>query len=67
MPTRLTVTITTSNTDGETRRSETTACADMLAKVEQQLVTNPQITSGTIADRNHNLTTTYTYVPTAAA
>ena len=67
MPTRLTVTITTSNTDGETRRSETRACADMLAKVEQQLVTNPQITSGTIADRNHNLTTTYTYVPTAAA
>jgi hypothetical protein len=67
MPTRLTVTITTSNTDGETRRSETTACADMLAKVEQQLVTNPQITSGTIADRNHNLTTTYTYTPTAAA
>ena len=66
MPTRLTVTITTSNTDGETRRSETTACADMLAKVEQQLVTNPQITSGTIADRNHNLTTTYTYTPTAA-
>ena len=69
MPVRLTVNINTGNNknDGETRRSETTACADMLAKVEQQLVTNPQITSGTIADRNHNLTTTYTYTPTAAA
>jgi hypothetical protein len=67
MPTRLTVTISTSNTDGETKRSETTACADLLAKVEQQLVTNPQITAGSIKDRNGNATCSYVYSPTAAA
>ena len=66
MPTRLTVTISTSNTDGETRRAECVAAADMLERVGQQLVST-QATSGTIADRNHNLTTTYTYTPTAAA
>ena len=66
MPTRLTVTISTSNTDGETRRSECVAAADMLERVAQQLVST-QATSGTIADRNRNASTTYTYTPTAAA
>jgi hypothetical protein len=66
MPTRLTVTITTSNTDGETRRSECAAAADMLEKVEQKLVSTHAI-SGTLADRNNNLTAAWTYTPTAAA
>ena len=66
MPTRLTVTITTSNTDGETRRSETAAAADMLERVIQQLVST-HATSGTIKDRNGNATATYTYTPSSAA
>jgi hypothetical protein len=66
MPTRLTVTITTSNTDGETRRSECVAAADMLERVVQKLVST-QATSLTINDRNGNATATYTYTPTAAA
>ena len=65
MPTRLTVTISTSNTDGETRRAECVAAADMLERVAQKLVST-QATSLTINDRNGNATTTYTYTPTAA-
>jgi hypothetical protein len=66
MPTRLTVTITTSNTDGETRRSECAAAADMLLRVEQKLVST-HATSGTVNDRNGNATASWTYVPSAAA
>ena len=67
MPVRLTVTINTSNTDGETRRAECVAAADMLERVVQKLVST-HATSGTIADRNGNAgVATYTYTPTAAA
>jgi hypothetical protein len=66
MAVRLTVTVNTSIADGETRRSECVAAADMLERVVQQLVST-QATSGTIADRNRNATTTFTYTPTAAA
>ena len=66
MPTRLTVTVTRSNTDGETRRSECAAAADMLERVIQQLVSS-HATSGTIKDRNGNATASFTYVPSAAA
>jgi hypothetical protein len=66
MPTRLTVTVTTSNTDGETRRSECAAAADMLERVIQQLVSTHAV-SGSIKDRNGNATATYTYTPSSAA
>ena len=66
MPTRLTVTISTSNTDGETRRAECVAAADALERVVQVLVSR-HATSGTITDRNGNATTTFTYTPTALA
>jgi hypothetical protein len=66
MAVRLTVTVNTSIADGETRRAECVAALDMLERVGQQLVST-QATSGTIADRNHNLTATFTYTPTAAA
>ena len=65
MPVRLTVTINTSNTDGETRRAECVAAADMLLRVEQKLVST-HATSGTINDRNGNATATWTYVPSSA-
>jgi hypothetical protein len=65
MPTRLTVTISTSNTDGEIRRAETAAAADMLERVAQKLVST-HATSLTINDRNGNATASYTYTPTAA-
>jgi hypothetical protein len=67
MAVRLTVTVNTSNTDGETRRSECAAAADMLERVVQKLVST-HATSGTIADRNGNAAiATWTYTPTAAA
>jgi hypothetical protein len=66
MPTRLTVTITTSIADGETRRAECAAAADMLDRVAQKLVST-HATSGTINDRNGNSTASFTYVPSAAA
>ena len=67
MAVRLTVTINTSNTDGETRRAECAAAADMLEKVEQILVST-LATSATIKDRNGNAAVaSYTYTPTAAA
>ena len=66
MPTRLTVTISTSNTDGETRRAECVAAADMLERVAQKLVST-QATSLTINDRNGNASCSYVYSPTAAA
>ena len=66
MAVRLTVTVNTSNIDGETRRAECVAAADMLEKVEQVLVST-HATSATIKDRNGNAVASYTYTPTAAA
>jgi hypothetical protein len=66
MPVRLTVTVNTSNIDGETRRAECVAAADMLERVVQKLVST-LATSGTINDRNGNAgVATWTYTPTAA-
>jgi hypothetical protein len=67
MPVRLTVTVNTSNTDGETRRAECAAAVDMLERVAQKLGST-HATSGTINDRNGNAAVaTYTYTPTALA
>ena len=67
MPVRLSVTVNTSNIDGESRRAECVAAADMLERVVQKLVSTHAI-SGSIADRNGNAAiATYTYTPTAAA
>jgi len=65
MATRLTITMTTSNTDGETRRSETAQCCEMLERLAQYLGST-HATSGTLKDRNGNSTLTFTYVPSAA-
>jgi hypothetical protein len=65
MATRLTVTMTTSITDGATQRSECTQCAEMLHKLAQVLGSTHSA-SGTIKDRNGLPTLTYTYTPTAA-
>jgi hypothetical protein len=62
----MTVTMTTSNTDGETRRSETAQCCEMLMRLAQ-LLGSTHGTSGTIKDRNGNPTLTYTYTPSSAA
>jgi hypothetical protein len=67
MAVRLTVTVNTSNIDGETRRAECVAAADMLERVVQKLVSTQAI-SGVINDRFGNAgVATYTYTPTAAA
>ena len=66
MATRLTVTMTTSNTDGETKRSECAQCVEMLERLAQVLGST-HATSGTIKDRNGNATASFTYVPSAAA
>ena len=68
MAIRLTLTVNTSNTDGETRRAECAAIADLLHRLEQVLVsTSGKVTSGSIADRNGNGgSLTYVYTPTAA-
>jgi hypothetical protein len=65
MPTRFTLTMTTSNTDGETQRSETVQVCEMLYRAAQLLGSTHAI-SGTIKDRNGNATLSYTYTPSAA-
>jgi hypothetical protein len=56
------------NTDGETRRAECVAIADLLHRFEQVLVSSSgKVVSGSIADRNGNGgALTYVYTPTAA-
>ena len=68
MATRLSVTINTGNNknDGETKRSETAQCCEMLERLAQYLGST-HATSGTIKDRNGNATATYTYTPSSAA
>jgi hypothetical protein len=67
MAVRLTVTVNTSNTDGETRRAECAAAIDMLERVVQRLGST-HATSGSINDRNGNAAVaTWTYTPTALA
>jgi hypothetical protein len=71
MAVRCVVTVNTSNIDGETRRAECTAIADLLRRLEQVLVSTAgksMVLSGSISDRNGNGSSlTYTYTPTAAA
>ena len=69
MAVRCVVTVNTSNTDGETRRAECAAIADLLHRFEQVLVaTSGKVVSGSIADRNGNGgSLTYVYTPTASA
>jgi hypothetical protein len=64
MPTRLTLTMTTSNTDGATQRSECLQMAEMLLRTAQ-ILGSAHSTGGTIKDRNGNATLTYTYTPSA--
>jgi hypothetical protein len=64
MATRFVLTMVTSNTDGETMRSECTQIAEMLERAAQKIQSTHQ-TTGTINDRNGNPTLTYTYTPTA--
>ena len=67
MPVRCVVTINTSNTDGETRRAECAAIADLLHRFEQILVSSSgKVVSGTINDRNGNGSCSYVYTPTAS-
>jgi hypothetical protein len=66
MATRLTLTMTTSNTDGATRRSECAQMAEMLWRTAQ-ILGSAHSTSGTVNDRNGNATLTFTYTPTASA
>jgi hypothetical protein len=68
MAVRCVVTINTSNVDGETRRAECAAIADLLRRFEQVLVSSSgKVVSGSIADRNGNSSSlTYVYTPTAA-
>jgi hypothetical protein len=66
MATRLTVTMTTSITDGATQHSECQQCAEMLHRLAQVLGST-HVTSGTIKDRNGLATLSYVYSPTAAA
>jgi hypothetical protein len=65
MATRLTVTMTTSNTDGETQRAECAQCCEMLERLAQ-LLGSTHMQTGTIKDRNGNPTLTFTYSPSAA-
>jgi hypothetical protein len=65
MATRLTLTMTTSITDGATQHSECQQCASMLHMLAQVLGST-HTTSGTLKDRNGLPTLTYTYTPTAA-
>jgi hypothetical protein len=66
MAVRLTVTVNTSNIDGETRRAECAAAIDMLERVAQRLGSS-HATSGSLNDRNGNAgVATWTYTPTAA-
>jgi hypothetical protein len=68
MAVRCVVTVSTSITDGETRRAECAAIADLLHRVEQVLVsTSGKVVSGTINDRNGGGSCTYVYTPTASA
>ena len=68
MAVRCVVTINTSKTDGETRRAECAAIADLLHRFEQLIVSSSgMVVSGTIKDRNGNGSCTYVYTPTAAA
>ena len=69
MAVRLTLTVNTSNTDGETRRAECAAIADLLHRLEQVLVSSSgMVVSGQIKDRNGNANAlTYVYTPPAAA
>ena len=67
MATRCVVTISTSITDGETRRAECAAIADLLRRFEQIIVSSSgKVVSGTINDRNGLGSCTYVYTPTAA-
>ena len=68
MAVRCVVTINTSQTDGETRRAECAAIADLLHRLEQVLVSSSgMVVSGQIKDRNGNANAlTYVYTPTAA-
>jgi hypothetical protein len=65
MATRLTVTMTTSITDGSTRCSECSQMAAMLERLANVLGSTHN-TSGTISDRNGLPTLTWTYTPTAS-
>lgn len=65
MTTRFSLTITTSNTDGETKAAECAEIAHMLDRVAHQ-VRSTYSTSGTIANDNGVGTATYTYTATAA-
>jgi hypothetical protein len=69
MAVRCVVTINTSKTDGETRRSECAAIADLLHRFEQVLVSSSgMVVSGAISDRNGTGSAlTYVYTPTASA
>jgi hypothetical protein len=68
MAVRCVVTINTSITDGETRRAECAAIADLLHRFEQIIVSSSgKVVSGTINDRNGLGSCTYVYTPTAAA
>ena len=71
MAVRCVVTINTSNIDGESRRAECVAIADLLHRCEQVLVSTAgkaMVLSGSISDRNGNGSSlTYVYTPTAAA
>ena len=68
MAVRCVVTINTSITDGETRRSECAAIADLLHRFEQVLVSSSgKVVSGSISDRNGTGSAlTYVYTPTAS-
>jgi hypothetical protein len=64
MATRFTLTLLTSNTDGESIRAECTQIAEMLERAAQKIQSTHQ-TTGTINDRNGNPTLSYVYSPTA--
>jgi hypothetical protein len=66
MATRFTLTITTSNTDGATQRSECCQISEMLERASQ-LVGSTHKPTATITDRNGNATCSYVYSPTAPA
>jgi len=71
MAVRCVVTVNTSVIDGESRRAECAAIADLLHRFEQVLVSTSgkgMVLSGSISDRNGGGgSLTYVYTPTASA
>lgn len=66
MPTRFTCTINTSNTDGETRRSESQAVNDLLEQIQNHLGSGAKVSNASLRDRNGNIVGSWSYTPTAA-